>query len=101
MPKKPSFIETHITDLQKQQQAMLAEKVIECLSNKGYTFDSEHDMHQFFKNRVKSTVQGAVTILFLDDETGICQYKTPVFKPVKGGTKERQDVSIMFEFKEL
>lgn len=99
--RQPSFIETNLVDLQRQQEAMIAEKVMSCLSSKGFTFDTEHDMKLFFKNRIKGTVSEDGTTTLSLDGTDICAYKSKRMKPVTKRKNDQQDIAISFEFIEL
>jgi len=99
--KKRNVIVENIVELQKHQQALLLEKVMGCLDNKGFTFDSKHDIDTFFKTRLKAVAyENGMTVLCLDDGTELCSYKMPIFKETEV-IKEKHTISIMFEFTEL
>lgn len=89
------FIKENHADLKNKSDAMITERIINILTNKGFNFDSEHDMHMFFKNRVKSRVDNSKTTIMVDG-TEILAYTEPKYTPLKNS-----EVSIGIEFLEL
>lgn len=67
------------TDLEANFKAHLAELVVQCLNTKGYEFQTEHDMHMFFKNRVTEVANEGIKTFMLDSTIPICAYKEPNF----------------------
>lgn len=89
------FIKDNEADLKTKSDAIITERLINVLTNKGFNFDSEHDMHMFFKSRVKSRVDNGKTTIMVDGNE-ILVYSTPVYTPLKNS-----EVSIGIEFMEL
>lgn len=89
------FIKENHADLKNKSDAMIAERIINILTNKGFNFDSEHDMHMFFKERVKSRIYNVKTTIMVDG-TEILVYSNPVYTPLKNS-----EVSIGIDFLEL
>lgn len=89
------FIKENQSDLKNKSDAMITERLINILTNKGFNFDSEHDMHMFFKNRVKSRIDNGKTTIMVDGME-ILVYSNPIYAPLKNS-----EVSIGIEFMEL
>lgn len=80
--KRKNLVAELRTDLEANFKAHLAELVVECLGTKGFQFQTEHDMHLFFKNRVTEVANEGIKTFMLDSTTPICAYKEPNFHQV-------------------
>lgn len=94
------FITENIIELQKYHQAFLYEQIMKVLHNKGFTFDSAHDVKMMFKNRLRAVnYENGESVMLLDDQP-ICSYKTPIFKETDV-IDTKHEISIKFEFTPL
>lgn len=90
-----SFIKENEADLKNRANAMVAEKAIQVLTNKGFVFETKHDLNMFFKERIKSRVDGDKTTLMVDG-VEILVYGKPKYAALKNN-----EVSIGFDFLEI
>lgn len=88
----PNIVKELNGKLQEDFRAHLASLVLKQLSSKGYDFDTETDMHMFFKERVKLHSHDGINTYLLDSSIPLCAYKEPTFKQIGN------EVSTVFEF---
>lgn len=94
--KSPAIAKMQAKLIEHYHAAVL-EKVMETLYNKGFTFDTNEDIHMFFRNRVKKHTDKVknITNLFLEDGTPLCCYGGPEYK------QKRNEITTTFKYTEL